>query len=74
MSKKKIVYFRSIYTLLKLPPEKRTKEENKEVEVFLAKKARLDAMPHQKCENCGRRIPCPMRWCSSKCRREMIGK
>jgi len=74
MTKKKKKDWRNIYVLLDLKPEERTKTEQKRVERFLKAKEEIDQMEHQHCKNCGTKIPKPLEFCGSKCRREFHEK
>jgi len=70
--RKKVEKLRSIYVLLET--KNLSKKEKRRVAIFLEKKKVLDALPHQPCENCGKMIPSPSEYCSSKCGREKVGK
>jgi len=66
--------WKHIFILLELSKKERTSKEQKRVVTFLKGKAKHDAIPQRPCKTCGRLIPKPLAFCSSKCWRENSGK
>lgn len=65
-----IMKWRDIYELLEVEKQKGklTTNERKRLRIFKERKAKVDAMPQQPCKVCGRMIPKPILFCSTKCK------
>jgi len=68
IKKKKVSKWKDIWTLLDIPPSKRTAKENKRVKVYLKGLKRLNDIPQEACKNCGKKWPAPSTFCGSVCK------
>jgi len=67
---KKIKLNRGIFTILKLPEKELSSLEKKRKMNFLIGKKKLEELEWNECKVCGKEIPAPLDFCSSKCREQ----